>query len=394
VTKMTDLQSIFSNYAHEYRKNNKLPLKHLKVMGSIESCRTMKLGGHVYKCDSCGEVKVSYNSCRDRHCPKCQGLARESWLMNRKSDMMPIRYFHVVFTMPQELNDIALRNQKVVYDLLFKAVSETLLQVSRDPKFLGAQIGFMSILHTWGQNLMHHPHIHCVVSGGGLSIDGLKWIHSRKKFFVPVKVLSKKFKGKFLAFLKEAYYTRKLKMVGNIDYLTEKYEFQNLVDSLYQKNWVVYCKRPFKNAYCALEYLGRYTHKVAISNSRLEYCEDGLVVFKWKDYKDKNKIKHMTLNVNEFIRRFLFHVLPDRFVKIRYFGIQSNRNRNLKLKLCKKLTGAATLKAEAKLSTEELILKLTGKDISRCACCNEGRLICIGKVNPRVCSPPIKSKIS
>lgn len=394
VVKMTDLQHMFSEYGQKYRTIHKLPLNQLKAMSSIESCRTAKLGGHIYKCDSCGETKSSYNSCRNRHCPKCQGLAKEKWIEDRKSDIMPVRYFHIVFTLPDELDGIALRNQKIVYDILFKATSETLLQVSKDPKFLGAQIGFMAILHTWGQTLMHHPHLHCIVSGGGLSLNGLKWIHSRKKFFVPVKVLSKVFRGKFLAYLKQAYRSDKLKMVGSIDYLTEKYAFETLIDSLYKKSWVVYCKPPFKDPAYVLEYLGRYTHKVAISNSRIEYCKNGFVVFKWKDYKDKNKTKHMTVNVNEFIRRFLLHILPDKFVKIRYYGIQSNRNRNSKLRVCKKLTGTDEQKVKSKLSMEELLLKVTGKDITKCPCCSVGKLIYVGKISPRICSPPEKLKVS
>lgn len=389
---MIELQHIFQQYGSDYRKKFKLPLNQLKAMSSIEACRTSYLGGHIYECDTCGEIKISYNSCRNRHCPKCQGLTKEIWLEDRKQDLMPIRYFHVVFTIPEELNEITLRNNKVVYSILFRAASETLLELSRDPKRLGAQIGLITILHTWGQNLMYHPHLHCIVTGGGLSLDGTKWIHSKKKFLIHVKVLSKKFRGKFLDYLKDAYYSDQLKLVGHIDYLTEKYVFQSLIDSLYEKAWVVYCKRPFKSAVNVLEYLGRYTHRVAISNNRIESFDNGCVVFKWKDYKDKNKIKHMSLEANEFIRRFLLHILPERFVKIRYYGILSTRNRSTKLSKCKKLTGAADLKSKIKLSKEELILKLTGKNIFLCPCCNKGTMVLIGKLNPRNCSPPSFNK--
>jgi hypothetical protein len=390
---MIDLQQIFKIYSAIYKETHKLPLNQLKAISSIEACRTARIGGHVYECDTCGETKVVYNSCRNRHCPKCQGLAKESWLEDRKKDLMPIKYFHVVFTIPSELNDLSLRNQKSLYSILFRAASETLMEVSKDPKFLGANVGFMSILHTWGQNLIHHPHLHCIVTGGGLSHDGMKWIHSRSKFFVPVKVLSKKFRGKFLAYLKEAYYTNKLKLVGQIDYLVEKFAFETLIDGLYNKDWVVYCKPPFKNTSNVLEYLGRYTHKVAISNSRIEKFENGLVTFKWKDYKDKNKIKHMTLEASEFIRRFLMHVLPDKFVKIRHYGILSNRNRNLKLKKCKKLTGAIVEKVKAKLSIEELMLKVFKKDIALCPCCSKGKLLKKKRIHPKAYSPPLNNTI-
>ena len=390
---MIDLQQILKIHSATYKETHRLPLNQLKAISSIETCRTARLGGHVYECDTCGETKVVYNSCRNRHCPKCQGLAKESWLEDRKKDLLPIKYFHAVFTIPSELNDLSLRNQKSLYSILFRATSETLMEVSKDPKFLGANIGFMSILHTWGQNLMHHPHLHCIVTGGGLSSDGAKWIHSRSKFFVPVKVLSKKFRGKFLAYLKEAYYTNKLKLVGKIDYLSEKFAFQTLIDSLYNKDWVVYCKPPFKDASNVLEYLGRYTHKVAISNSRIEHFENGLVTFKWKDYKDKNKTKHMTLEASEFIRRFLMHVLPDKFVKIRHYGILSNRNRKLKLEKCKKLTGSIIEKVKAKLSIEELMLKVFKKDIALCPCCSKGKLQKKKRIHPKAYSPPLNNTI-
>ena len=386
---MTDLQKVFKVDASSYKEEHKLPLNQLKAISSIEFCRTERLGGHVYECDNCGELKVVYNSCRNRHCPKCQSLSKESWLDDRKRDLMPIKYFHVVFTIPNELNNLALRNQKVLYSILFRASSETLLQVSKDPKFLNANIGFMSILHTWGQNLMHHPHVHCVVTGGGLSHDGTKWIDSRKKFFLPIKVLSKVFRGKFLAYLKEAYYTNKLQFVGQINWLVDKMAFKNFIDNLYNKDWIVYCKPPFKDACNVLEYLGRYTHKVAISNNRIEELANGLVVFKWKDYKDGNKIKHMTLAASEFIRRFLMHVLPSRFVKVRHYGITSNRNRNSKLSICKKLTGTIVDKNKSKLNMEELILKVFKKDIAVCPCCNKGKLLIKNQIQPKAYSPPL-----
>jgi hypothetical protein len=242
-----ELQDIFERFGSDYRKNHPLPLHQLKVMKAIESCRTSNLGGHVDVCDSCGHERISYNSCRNRHCPKCQGLAKEQWLLERGRDLLEVGYFHVVFTVPDSLNPIALQNQKAFYSLLFKAASETLLELSRDPKYLGAEIGFISVLHTWGQNLMDHPHVHCIVPGGGLSFDGTRFIPSRKKFFIPVKVLSRKFRGKFLAFLKAAFQDGALKFYGKIESLSGKINFQALIDALYQKEWVSYCKKPFKS---------------------------------------------------------------------------------------------------------------------------------------------------
>ena len=369
-----ELQDIFQRFGPSYRKEYPLPLQQLRTMSAIESCRTAALGGHVDVCDSCGHERISYNSCRNRHCPKCQGLAKEQWLRERERDLLNIGYFHVVFTVPDSLNPIALQNQKVFYSLLFKAASETLAELSRDPKYLGAEIGIISVLHTWGQNLMDHPHVHCIVPGGGLSFDGTRFVPSRKKFFIPVKVLSRKFRGKLLAFLKEAFQDGLLVFHGNIEPLAGKSNFQRLVDRLYQIEWVVYCKKPFKSPWHVLRYLGRYTHRVAISNQRLVSLQDGRVTFCWRDYKDKSKTKLMTLEVSEFIRRFLLHVLPSRFVKIRHYGILSNRNRSTKLRLCQKLTGVK-IRELTKLSAVELLLQLTGIDLRICPCCKQGKMV-------------------
>lgn len=331
---MIEIADIFSKYGGACREKHKLPINTLKAMSAIEFCRTDKLGGHVDKCDECGHIRISYNSCRNRHCPKCQNLNKERWLEERKKELLPIQYFHVVFTLPDELNPLTLRNKKEIYTILFKASSETLLELSEDNKYLGANIGFISILHTWGQNLMDHPHIHSIVTGGGLSLDEKRWISSRKDFFIPVKVISKLFRGKFLYYLKKTYSSNNLKFDGTKKELAEKKDFQKLIDKLYKKEWVVYSEPPFKNATYVLEYLGRYTHKVAISNHRILKIEDGKVTFKWRDYKDNNKNKAMTLDAFEFIRRFLLHILPRSFVKIRHYGTLSNRNRKAKLKKC------------------------------------------------------------
>lgn len=392
---MIDVQNIFQEFGTKYRQKHRLPLNQLKAMSSIEACRTSALGGHIDKCDECGHTRISYNSCRNRHCPKCQSLAKEQWLENRKDDLLSVGYFHVVFTLPSELSAIALRNQKVVYKILFKAVSETLLELAADSKYLGAQTGITALLHTWGQNLMFHPHIHCIVPSGGLSLDGVRWINSKKKFFIPVKVLSKKFKGKFIAYLQNAYFSKELKFMGEIEELSKADVFLWFMRSLKRKDWVVYCKPPFKSAEYVLQYLGRYTHRVAISNNRIMSCENGFVTYKWRDYRDKNKEKLMTVPAEEFIRRFMLHILPDKFVKIRHYGILGNRNKKTKLKDCKRLTGTKTtmnLENSKKLSTEELILKITGKDITKCPCCGSGIMKRKRDLQPTICSPPNKIK--
>lgn len=367
---MPELQDIFAQYGEIYQLNHSLLPNQLNAMHAIENCRTSALGGHIDECDECGFIRISYNSCRNRHCPKCQTLNKERWIDARKDDLLNVGYFHVVFTIPDTLNLVAYQNQEVVYNILLKAAAETLLELSADKKYLGAQIGFTEILHTWGQNLMHHPHSHCIVPGGGLNSCG-KWVNSRKKFFIPVKVLSRKFRGKFLYYLKQA----KLEFYGSISYLQNNCMFNDFISSLYQKEWIVYCKPPFKNAGCVVEYLGRYTHRVAISNNRILKLEDGLVTFKWRDYKNNNKQKNMNLTADEFIRRFLIHVLPNGFTKIRHYGLLSPRNKATKLKLCKKLTNTIFIDVpKVKLSTLDFLKKLTGKDFTICPCCGIGHL--------------------
>lgn len=389
---MIEIQDIFEQYGNEYREKHRLPYHITRAMAAIELCRTAKMGGHVDECDSCGHLKISYNSCRNRHCPKCQTFAKEKWIENRKEDLLPVEYFHVVFTIPEELNFITFLNQKEVYSIFFKSVSETLIELSKDIKYLGAEIGFTTILHTWGQNLMNHPHIHCIVPGGGLSIDGKRWVNSKKGFFIPVKVLSRKFRGKFLYYLRRIYYEKKFKFTGDVEPLKDKDKFKLFADKLYRKEWVVYCKPPFKSAEHVFEYLGRYTHRVAISNNRIVKLENGMVTFKWRNYKDDNRQKLMTVTAEEFIRRFLMHILPSRFVKIRHYGILSNRNRNLKLKKCKNNLGMITISNKlsiSDMSTAELFLKLTGRDITKCPCCEKGKMIKKETFIPKNCSPPL-----
>jgi hypothetical protein len=306
-----------------------------KALRDIGACRTAALGGHIEQCDGCPHEVMAYNSCRNRHCPKCQSTARDKWLAERAKELLPVPYCHVVFTVPEPLAPLALQNAQLVYGLLFRAVSQTLLEIAADPRRLGAQIGFLAVLHSWSQNLMHHPHIHCVVPAGGLAPDGSRWIRCRRKFFLPVKVLSRLFRGKFLALLRDAFAGRKLQFHGKLTPLREPARFHALLRPLKNIEWVVYAKPPFGGPEYVLKYLARYTHRVAISNGRLLNLENGQVTFQWRDSKDNNQIKAMTLDAVEFIRRFLLHILPPGFVKIRHFGFLSSRHRSAALALCR-----------------------------------------------------------
>jgi hypothetical protein len=311
------------------------PQQH-KALRDIGSCRTAALGGHVEQCDQCGHRLTGFNSCRNRHCPKCQFPARDQWLAQRARELLPVPYFHLVFTLPQQLAPLALQNPRVAYHLLLRATAETLLQIAADPRHLGAQLGFLTVLHTWGQNLHHHPHVHCVVPGGGLSSQGSRWISCRKNFFLPVRVLSRLFRGKFLALLQAAYRKGQLRLHGALAGWAEPSQFARLSQQLKKSDWVVYSKPPFGGPEQVLTYLSRYTHRVAISNSRLLSLRDGQVSFQWRDYRD-GQTKVMTLSALEFLRRFLQHILPVGFVKIRHFGFLANRCRRDKLAQCREL---------------------------------------------------------
>jgi Putative transposase/Transposase zinc-binding domain len=310
---------------------------HVKVLLAILRCRTPLLGGHVDACSKCGYSAISYNSCRNRHCPKCQTNARDRWIEARSRDLLPTRYVHVVFTLPHALAPLALQNKREIYSLLFRASADTLLTVARDPRHLGAEIGFFSVLHTWNQQLLHHPHIHCVVPAGGLDPEHTHWIPSQDRFFLPVKVLSRVFRGKFVAALRELYAQGQLHFHGSLISLQSPQAFHAMLRSLFRTDWVVYSKRPFGSAEHALHYLGRYTHRVAISNHRLVSLDVGQVTFRWRDSAHKNKKRLMTLTVNEFLRRFLLHLLPPGFVRIRYFGLFAHRQRKLVLPICFRL---------------------------------------------------------
>lgn len=361
---MIEVQDVFEQYGEIYRNNHNLSSEQHKAMNAILNCRTSRLGGHIDACTNCGDSRISYNSCRNRNCPKCQTLAKERWIEVQKSNLLNVGYFHVVFTVPHELNSIILKNQRACYNLLFRCVSETLKELSEDKKYLDATIGFTSILHTWGQNLSFHPHIHCIVPAGGLTKIG-EWRDSKNKFFLPVRVLSRKFRGKFLALLKQ--------IIPDLE--------QDLLNICYNKEWVVYCKPPFKTASSVVEYLGRYTHRVAISNNRILKIENGVVHFKWRDYRDGNRWKVMALSADEFIRRFLMHILPHGFVKIRHFGFLSSRGKKHKLKLCKLLTKTKIVE-KSKLSAVELITKLIGRNPAICPSCGSQKLIRTGLSPP------------
>jgi hypothetical protein len=349
----------------------------LRVLRALEICRTETLGGHVDTCDECGHTRISYNSCRNRHCPKCQALARAAWLEARKADLLPVPYYHVVFTVPEAIADVAFQNKHVVYDILFQSAATTLQTIAADPHHLGAEIGFIAILHTWGQTLQHHPHLHCVVPGGGLGPDGQSWVACRPGFFLPVRVLSRLFRGRFLDALHQAFQAGELTFHGARAELADTTRFMAMLQAARAVEWVVYAKPPFGGPEQVLDYLGRYTHRVAIANSRLVQIEDGQVTFRWKDYRHHDKIKLMTLSVDEFLRRFLLHVLPDGFQRIRHYGLLSNRNRAAKLARCRELLKAppppvpvlATL-----ADPRDRYEALTGRSLHVCPVCHVGRM--------------------
>lgn len=337
---MIEVQDILGKYFKDFIGEYSASSHHFKTVNALLACRSAALGSHVDTCDNCGHTKVSYNSCRNRHCPKCQYTNSQSWLSNQQAYLLDISYFHVVFTIPDSLNEIVLFNQKSLYSLLFKASSETLLELSKDKKFLGANIGFSSILHTWGQNLSFHPHVHCIVTGGGLDDIGKNFIKSKSNFFIPVKVLSSLFRGKFLFYLKELFQDNALTFPDHI--LDCDTYFYDLIDSLYSKDWVVFCKPSFDNPNAVLKYLSSYTHRIAISNSRILSMDNGIISFSYKDYRANSNKKIMSLSAIEFIRRFLLHVLPHKFVKVRHYGILSNRNRKKNISICRKILGISS----------------------------------------------------
>ncbi len=368
---MSTVQELFHTFYPSYKKQFKLSREQLKATRDIMSCRTSAIGGHAYECKGCHHTSVRYNSCRNRHCSLCQGVNKDIWVDKRKKDILNAPYFHVVFTMPEQLHMMIYHNQQLLYDLMYKAVAETLTELAGDPKYLGAQIGFFSVLHTWGQNLHFHPHLHTVVLAGGLNKHN-NWCHTSKKFFIPIKVLSKKFRGKYLYYLKRYYEEGKLQFFNNTEQYKDPKRFQKLIDECYDLNWYSYTKRTFSGPLAVMEYLGRYTHRIAISNNRIHSFQSDTVTIQVKDYKDHNKKKTVTLKGTEFIRRFLMHILPKGFVKIRHYGILANRNKKTKLALCRKLTESPVYKPRFEgLSTIEVVSILLKKDVTLCPVCKK-----------------------
>ena len=377
-----EVADIFRRYGEAYRQKFGawLSTAQRRVMTAIERCRTAALGGHVEMCDRCGHLRNAYNSCGDRHCPKCQSLARAEWIQDRQSELLSVPYFHVVFTVPEEIAAIALQNKRAVYGILFHVTAETLRLIAADPEHLGAEIGFFAVLHTWGQNLVHHPHLHCVVPGGGLSPDGKRWISCRPDFFLPVRVLSRLFRRLFLESLQKAFDSGKLRFSASLETLGDRQAFVRYLAPLKKAEWVVYAKRPFAGPQQVLDYVGRYTHRVAISNDRLLDIENGRVRFIWKDYRDNNEQKTMDLPAEEFIRRFLLHVLPDGFQRIRYYGFLSNRYRDEKLALCRQLlemppSDRNPVAPEEPSDYCHLYEQLTGRSLKQCPVCQQGRMV-------------------
>lgn len=376
---------VFRRYGQDYRQQHgaSLSMVQRRAMTAIELCRTAALGGHVERCDNCGHQRVWYNSCRSRHCPSCQSLARAEWLADRQAELLDTQYFHVVFTVPQEIASIACQNKAAVYDILFRAAAETLRTIAADPAHLGAEIGFFGVLHTWGSNMLFHPHIHFVVPGGGISRDGTRWISCRPGFFLPVRVLSRLFRRLFLQYLVNAYRAGRLTFFSSLQHLSDSASFLRYLAPLRTTEWIVYAKPPFAGPQQVLDYVGRYTHCIAISNNRLLSIDDGKVCFRWKDYRNHNRVRTMTLTAEEFIRRFLLHVLPEGFQRIRYYGFLCNRYREHKLARCRVLLGMATQPSslgEPSNDYRDRYEALTGASLKECPACHHGHMIVVDVV--------------
>ena len=380
--KPPEMDDIFCKYGKAYIESHPMPLEHYKIMNSIVVCRTAALGGHVEVCDACGKTQNSYNSCRNRHCPKCQALTKARWIEARQAELLPISYFHNVFTLPHELNLITLSNKKIMLNILFRAVSATLKEFAKNPTRYkeGGKIGFTAVLHTWDQKLRDHFHLHCVIPAGYISDDGERWIHSKKKFLFPVKALSKVFRGKFMELMEETFQHNNLIFPGKTADIGTNAGFRKLKNQLFSKGWVVYSKQPFGGPEQVLEYLGRYVHRVAISNNRILDMENNTVAFSYKDRKNNDVQKTMALDANEFIRRFLLHALPKRFMRIRHCGFLANRCKKLNLLKCRNILGQDNIPEKSNKSVEELMLELTGQDISTCPFCKKGKLKKILKI--------------
>lgn len=378
-----ELADIFRAYGESYRRTHRLPLSHLKIMRAVERCRTKALGGHLEQCNTCGYERPAYNSCRNRHCPKCQSLAKVKWVEKQKSELLPTGYFHLVFTLPHELNPLILVNKKPIINILFQSVWQTLAQFARNR--LGGSVGMTAVLHTWDQTLLDHFHLHCLVPAGAWSFDRKRWVAAPQKFLFPVKALSVVFRAKLLDALKNCFDHNNLLFVGQIEPWAEAESFGALLNGLKKKPWVVYAKKPFGSPNHVLDYLGRYTHRVAISNDRIcSFC-DGEVTFAYRDRKNQDQRKLMTLVVEEFIRRFLLHVIPKGFMRVRHYGFLANHRKDC-LSRCRQLMGLSPAPSQPPhQTTEEWMLAVTGIDITRCPHCQNGTLIWVSKL--AVCTP-------
>jgi predicted Zn-ribbon and HTH transcriptional regulator len=378
-----ELADIFRAYGESYRRNHPLPVSHLKVIEAVERCRTAALGGHLEQCDRCGFERPAYNSCRNRHCPKCQSLAKVKWLDKQKSELLPTGYFHLVFTLPHELNPLILVNKKPLINILFQSVWQTLAQFAQ--RRLGGTLGITAVLHTWDQTLLDHFHLHCLVPAGVLSFDRNRWVSARQDFLFPVKALSLVFRAKYLDSLKRSFDQNKLLFLGQIAPRAEARSFDGLLEGLRKKPWVVYAKKPFGSPAHVLDYLGRYTHRVALSNNRICSVHNGEVTFAYRDRKNQDRRKWMTLDAEEFIRRFLLHVIPKGFVRVRHYGFLANHSKDC-LSKCRQLIGLTPAPPPPpQRSTEELMLALTGIDIHRCPLCQKGTLVWVSQL---AASPP------
>jgi hypothetical protein len=390
-----EVAEVFRLYKDEYVANHSASLEQRRVLRDLVACRTAALGGHLQRCDACGHEEIAYNSCRNRHCPKCQAQKQAAWLEAQCANLLDVPYYHIVFTLPEDLGPLALQNKSLLYGLLFRSASETLLTIARDEKHLGARIGFTAVLHTWGQTLLHHPHVHCVVPAGGLSPDGGHWVAAPDGFFLPVRVLSRLFREKYLAYLRDAYRDDQLVLAGRLEELASSSAWRRFLEQLQQMDWVVYAKPPFGSPEQVLKYLARYTHRVAISNRRLLSLEGGHVAFRYKDYRRGRNERVMRLPAVEFIRRFLLHVLPKRFVRIRHYGLLANRARQENLALCRRLL-ASPAKPDAAddvLSPNEQVNAAEAPSCElpdQCPACKKGHLIFIARVPPSRAGPQLR----
>lgn len=391
-TPRVTVNDIFRRYQDSFRVHyaGRLSRSTTRVMDALAACRTVSLGGHAYRCDHCGREHIVYNSCKERHCPTCQNLKTTEWLMRRRLEMLPVQYFHVVWTVPAKLNPLFLQNKRLLYDLLFETTADTIRQLSRDPRHLDVkQTGFLSVLHTWSQTLLDHPHIHSIVLGGGISASGTEWVSCKKDYFINVEALSCRFRNLFLIALKRLYKANKLTLEGRLRELRWANMFRKLIDELFTVPWVVHSEPNYSDPKNIFDYLGRYVRKVAISNDRIIKVDEDRVYFRYKDYADNGKRKVMAVSAHEFIRRFLLHVLPKKFVKIRYYGLLGHRNRNQKLRLCRDLLGVKVSDSageKAPSNWRELYEKVTGKRVDRCPYCEKGTLVYLQEI-PRLNLP-------